>query len=98
MRRVERENWLPDACHIMFGAKEQRQSQSVFTRTIVCILLAVISAPGLVRRRFCLKVTEKNYLDTRGLSVFLYDSNVPSHFCGPKNTAMAMILRAAHRH
>jgi len=37
-------------------------------------------------------VTDKNYLDTQGFSVFLYDSTYHPVFVDQKNTAMEMIL------
>ena len=46
----------------------------MFTRIRVCLLLVLISAPGLSGSDFAMRVTDKNYLDTRGFSVFLYDS------------------------
>jgi hypothetical protein len=39
-----------------------------------------------------MKVTDKNYLDTQGFSVFLYDSTYHAVFVDQKNTAMEMIL------
>jgi hypothetical protein len=41
---------------------------------------------------FTMKVTDKNYLDTQGFSVFLYDSTYHPVFVDQKNTAMEMIL------
>jgi hypothetical protein len=41
---------------------------------------------------FAMKVTDKNYLDTQGFSVFLYDSTYHPVFVDQKNTAMEMIL------
>jgi len=41
---------------------------------------------------FAMKVTDKNYLDTHGFSVFLYDSTYHPVFVDQKNTAMEMIL------
>jgi hypothetical protein len=38
------------------------------------------------------KVTDKNYLDAQGFSVFLYDSKYHPVFVDQKNTAMEMIL------
>ena len=58
----------------MLGKKEQYQSRSMFTRITICLLLGLISAPGLSGADFAMKVTDKNYLDTQGFSVFLYDS------------------------
>jgi endoglucanase len=68
------------------------QSQSMFTRIIVRIVLALISAQGLSATDFTMKVTDKNYLDTQGFSVFLYDSTYHPVFVDQKNTAMEMIL------
>jgi endoglucanase len=59
---------------------------------IVCLLFALISASGLFAADFSMKVTDKNYLDTQGFSVFLYDSTYHPIFVDQKNTAMEMIL------
>ena len=69
----------------------------MFMRIRVCLLLALISlilisAPGLSGADFAMKVTDKNYLDTQGFSVFLYDSTYHPVFVDQKNTAMEMIL------
>ena len=79
------------------GAKEQYQSHSMFTRIRVCFLLAMISlvlisASSLSGADFAMKVTDKNYLDTQGFSVFLYDSTYHPVFVDQKNTAMEVIL------
>ncbi|MGE5083246.1 MAG: hypothetical protein ACM3ND_10135, partial [Acidobacteriota bacterium] len=74
------------------GAKEQHHPYSMFTRIIVCLLFALISAEGLPAADFSMKVTDKNYLDTHGFSVFLYDSTYHPIFVDQKNTAMEMIL------
>jgi endoglucanase len=76
----------------MLGQKEKYQSQSMFTRIKVCFLLALISAPGLSGADFAMKVNDKNYLDTQGFNVFLYDSTYHPVFVDQKNTAMEMIL------
>ncbi|HEX3352792.1 MAG TPA: glycoside hydrolase family 9 protein [Terriglobales bacterium] len=68
----------------------------MFARIGVCLLLAVISAPGLFAADFVMKVTDKDYLDTQGFSVFLYDSTYHPVFVDQKNTAMEMILHG-HR-
>src|SRR5205085_3636742 len=52
------------------------------------LLLALISAPGMCGADFAMKVTDKNYLDTQGFSVFLYDSTYHPIFVDQKNTAM----------
>jgi len=67
-------------------------TQSMFTRIRVCLFLVLISAPGLSGADFAMKVTDKNYLDTQGFSVFLYDSTYHPVFVDQKNTAMEMIL------
>jgi hypothetical protein len=41
---------------------------------------------------FAMRVNDKNYLDTQGFSVFLYDSTYHPVFVDQKNTAMEMIL------
>ncbi len=64
----------------------------MFTRITVCLLLALMSAPGLSGADFAMKVTDKNYLDTQGFSVFLYDSTYHPVFVDQKNTAMEMVL------
>ena len=64
----------------------------MLTRIVVCLLLALTSGPGLFGADFAMKVTDKNYLDTQGFSVFLYDSTYHPVFVDQKNTAMEMIL------
>ena len=64
----------------------------MFTRIIAFLLLTLISAQGLSGADFAMKVTDKNYLDTQGFSVFLYDSKYHPVFVDQKNTAMEMIL------
>ena len=61
-------------------------------RIVVCLLLALTSGPGLFGADFPMKVTDKNYLDTQGFSVFLYDSTYHPVFVDQKNTAMEMIF------
>ncbi len=64
----------------------------MFTRIRICLLFALISTPGLSGADFAMKVTDKNYLDTQGFSVFLYDSTYHPVFVDQKNTAMEVIL------
>ena len=64
----------------------------MLTRIVVCLLLALTSGPGLFGADFAMKVTDKNYLDTQGFSVFLYDSTYHPVFVDQKNTAMEMIF------
>jgi hypothetical protein len=61
-------------------------------RISLCLLLALTSCPSLFAADFVVKVTDKNYLDTQGFSVFLYDSTYHPVFVDQKNTAMEMIL------
>jgi endoglucanase len=77
----------------MLDKKEPHSSQSMFKRITVCLLLALIAAPALSAADFTMKVTDKNYLDTQGFSVFLYDSTYHPVFVDQKNTAMELILQ-----
>jgi endoglucanase len=58
----------------------------------VCLLLALTSGPSLFGDDFSMRVNDKNYLDTQGFSVFLYDSTYHPVFVDQKNTAMEMIF------
>jgi endoglucanase len=58
----------------------------------VCLLLILISGSKLFAADVAMRVNDKNYLDTRGFSVFLYDSTYHPVFVDQKNTAMEMIL------
>ena len=64
----------------------------MLTRIRVCFLLALTTGPSLFGADFAMRVTDKNYLDTHGFSVFLYDSTYHPVFVDQKNTAMEMIL------
>ena len=64
----------------------------MLTRIEVCLLLALTSSASMFGADFAMKVTDKNYLDTQGFSVFLYDSTYHPVFVDQKNTAMEMIL------
>jgi hypothetical protein len=64
----------------------------MLSRLIVCLLLALTFGPSLFGADFAMTVTDKNYLDTQGFSVFLYDSTYHPVFVDQKNTAMEMIL------
>jgi hypothetical protein len=65
------------------------------TRVSVCLLFALSSVLSLFGDDFAMRVTDKNYLDTQGFSVFLYDSTYHPVFVDQKNTAMEMILHGA---
>ena len=67
-------------------------SPSMLSRIVACILLSVASSSTLFGSDFAMRVTDKNYLDTQGFSVFLYDSTYHPVFVDQKNTAMEMIL------
>ena len=54
------------------------------------LLLALSSGRNLFAD--AMKVNDKNYLDSQGFSVFLYDSTYHPVFVDQKNTAMEMIL------
>ena len=64
----------------------------MFTRLRLCLLVALASGSSLLAADFAMKVTDKNYLDAQGFSVFLYDSRYHPVFVDQKNTAMEMIL------
>ncbi len=70
----------------------QFRPQSMRTRISVPLLLALTSGLSLFGADFTMRVTDKNYLDTHGFSVFLYDSTYHPVFVDQKNTAMEMIL------
>ncbi len=64
----------------------------MLTLNRVCLLLVLISGPSLFGADFAMRVSDKNYIDTQGFSVFLYDSTYHPVFVDQKNTAMEMIL------
>ena len=64
----------------------------MLTFSRVCLLLSLFFGPGLFAADFNMQVNDKNYLDTQGFSVFLYDSTYHPVFVDQKNTAMEMIL------
>ncbi len=64
----------------------------MFTRITICLLLVLTSSTTVFGAEFAMRVNEKNYLDTQGFSVFLYDSTYHPVFVDQKNTAMEMIL------
>ena len=64
----------------------------MLTRLAVVFLLAVASGSRLVQAQIAMRVNDKDYLDTQGFSVLLYDSTYHPVFVDQKNTAMEMIL------
>ena len=59
-----------------------------FATFVLCLLFSLPACRAQVQ----MKVTNKNYLDAQGFSVFLYDSTYHPVFVDQKNTAMEMIL------
>ncbi len=51
-----------------------RQMKTILTGSAVSLLLVLTFASSALAADFAMKVTDKNYLDTQGFSVFLYDS------------------------
>ena len=68
------------------------QPKTILTLFSLGLFLAPALASTAVAADFVMKVTDKNYLDTQGFSVFLYDSTYHPIFVDQKNTAMEMIL------
>lgn len=64
----------------------------MLTRISLFLLFVLTFASGLSGADFTMRVTDKNYLDTQGFSVFLYDSTYHPVFVDQKNTAMEMIF------
>ena len=58
----------------------------------VCLLLLLTSGSSLFAADVAMRVNDKNYLDARGFSIFLYDSTYHPVFVDQKDTAMEMIL------
>lgn len=56
------------------------------------LLVLATAVPAALAADLDVRVNDKGYLDTRGFSVFLYDSTYHPVFVDQKNTAMEMIL------
>jgi endoglucanase len=69
-----------------------RPIKTILTGFCVWLFLAPALASNAFAADFAMKVTDKDYLDTQGFSVFLYDSTYHPVFVDQKNTAMEMIL------
>jgi endoglucanase len=67
----------------------------MLNKIAACLLFALTSSASLFAAEVAVKVTDKNYLDAQGFSVFLYDSTYHPVFVDQKNTAMEMILHGA---
>src|ERR1043165_2637715 len=64
----------------------------MLARIKAVLLAALTTGLSLFGADFAMSVTDKNYLNTQGFSVFLYDSTYHPVFVDQKNTAMEMIL------
>src|SRR5712672_287208 len=69
-----------------------RKMKTMPTGFCVWLFFALTFASNAFAADFAMAVTDKNYLDTQGFSVFLYDSTYHPVFVDQKNTAMEMIL------
>jgi endoglucanase len=69
-----------------------RPIKTMLTGFSVWLFLALTVASTGFCLDLAMQVTDKNYLDTQGFSVFLYDSTYHPVFVDQKNTAMEMIL------
>ena len=69
-----------------------RQIKTIHAGFSVWLFLALTFASDAYAADFAMKVTDKDYLDTQGFSVFLYDSTYHPVFVDQKNTAMELIL------
>ena len=69
-----------------------RPIKTIITGFSVWLFLALTFSSNAFAADFAMKVTDKNYLDTQGFSVFLYDSTYHPVFVDQKNTAMEIIL------
>jgi endoglucanase len=69
-----------------------RQMKTILTGFSIWLFLALTFPSSAFTADFEMKVNDKNYLDTQGFSVFLYDSTYHPVFVDQKNTAMEMIL------
>ena len=64
----------------------------MLTLSRVFLMLVLTSGSSLFATDLAMQVNDKAYLDTRGFSVFLYNSTYHPVFVDQKNTAMEMIL------
>jgi endoglucanase len=69
-----------------------REMKTLLTGFSLWLFLDLTFASNAFAADFTMKVTDKNYLDTQGFSIFLYDSTYHPVFVDQKNTAMEMIL------
>ncbi|MGO9950148.1 MAG: glycoside hydrolase family 9 protein [Steroidobacteraceae bacterium] len=66
--------------------------KTILTGFCVWLFLSLTFGSNAFAADFAMQVTDKDYLDTQGFSVFLYDSTYHPVFVDQKNTAMEMIL------
>src|SRR5271167_1700463 len=69
-----------------------RRMKTMLTRFGGWLFLAPLFVSSAFAADVAMKVTDTNYLNTQGFSVFLYDSTYHPVFVDQKNTAMEMIL------
>jgi endoglucanase len=69
-----------------------RQIKTIHAVFSAWLFVAPMCGSSTFAADFEMTVTDKNYLDTQGFSVFLYDSTYHPIFVDQKNTAMEMIL------
>jgi endoglucanase len=69
-----------------------RKMKTIFAGFCIWLFLALTFASSVFAADFAMQVTDKDYLDTQGFSVFLYGSTYHPVFVDQKNTAMEMIL------
>jgi endoglucanase len=69
-----------------------RETKTLLKGFSLWLFLELTFAPNAFAADFTMKVTDKNYLDTQGFSIFLYNSTYHPIFVDQKNTAMEMIL------
>lgn len=73
-------------------ASSPQRGPSMLTVIGTWLALTLMSGASAFAADINMKMTDKNYLNTQGFSVFLYDSKYHPVFVDQKNTAMEMIL------
>jgi endoglucanase len=69
-----------------------RPNKARLSAFLAWLLSALTVTSSGIAADIAMQVTDKDYLDTQGFSVFLYDSTYHPVFVDQKNTAMEMIL------
>ncbi|MES1147022.1 MAG: glycoside hydrolase family 9 protein [Solimonas sp.] len=73
-------------------ASSPQRGPSMLTVIGTWLALTLMSGASVFAADINMKMTDKNYLNTQGFSVFLYDSTYHPVFVDQKNAAMEMIL------